>query len=83
MDELSVEQVAAIDHALAENRVSSVCLSCGDKQLETENRLHGLTFYAGTTDAAPEVIMCAARICKHCGYVQYYSLAPLGLDSTL
>jgi hypothetical protein len=32
---------------------------------------------------ADEVTISVVRICNHCGHVQHYSLARLGLDSML
>ena len=87
MTKLSEQQIAQIDHAFAERRVSNICLSCSDKQLETADYLHGLPVYmhAMGPGAQPigEVTMSAVRICRHCGHVQHYSLVGLGLDSML
>ncbi len=85
MHELSDKQIAAIDHALAENRVSNTCLSCGDRQMETTDYLHGLPLQsdgaAPVAQPSGQVTVCAVRVCRHCGHVQHYWLAPLGLDS--
>ena len=76
MTRLSMQQIDEIDHALAERRASNACLSCGNKQLDTADYLHSLHVHA--TD---EITTLAVRICDHCGHVEHYSLARLGLDS--
>ena len=87
MTKLSDQQINEIDHALAERRVGNTCLSCGDKQLETADHLHGLPVNTHTmapgAQPADEVTISVVRICNHCGHVQHYSLARLGLDSML
>ncbi len=87
MTKLSDQQINQIDHALAERRVNNMCLSCGDKQLETADYLHGLPIYAHAAgpgaQAAGKATMSAVRICNHCGYVQHYCLVRLDLDAML
>lgn len=81
MSKLSEDQIAVVDHALAERRVTSKCLSCGDKQLHTDGFLYELPGFgaAGSGDAS----ICVARLCDHCGYVQHYSIKSLGLEQDL
>ena len=78
MNAMTERQVAEIDRVLADNRVSNVCLSCGDKQLETDSRLHQLPL--AVENGVPGAVTCAARICRHCGHVQHYALGPLDVD---
>lgn len=87
MTKLSDQQINQIDHALAERRASNTCLSCGGKQLETANYLHGFLVFTHAQDpgaqSADQVTMSAVRTCNHCGHLEHYSLVQLGLDSVL